>query len=167
MTIKELNLLSEKEAKVALSKCCGSSAWVSNMVASRPFMDEEDLKNKADENWNKCTGEDVMEAFDHHPKIGDLSKLKSKFESTAQWAEDEQKSVKRANDDTIIELSRRNLEYQKKFGYIFIVFASGKSASEMLDILKKRLNNNKKEEIVIAMAEQHKITISRLEKLLA
>lgn len=91
---------------------------------------------------NICTKADAFEAFGHHPKIGDLSTLEKKFASTAKWAGNEQKAVAGARIKTLQKLALGNAEYKGKFGYIFIVFASGKSAEEMLVILEDRLKND-------------------------
>ena len=124
------------------------------------------MLDKADLSWSKCTKTDALEAFTHHPKIGDLSSLEKKYATTAHWAQNEQKRVETATKDTIERLATGNEKYEEKFGYIFIVYASKKSAEKMLELLENRLENNAKDEIKIAMAEQHKITTLRLEKLL-
>ena len=108
-----------------------------------------------------------MEAFAHHPKIGDLDSLKKKFASTSLWAAGEQSGVENPENQTITKLATKNEAYENKFGYIFIVCATGKSAEEMLLLLKERLKNNFEEEIAIAMNEQMKITRIRLEKILS
>jgi len=166
MTLLELNNASLNEAKEALIKCCGSTYWAKNILRERPFQSKSDLLAKSDISWNTCTDVDALEAFSHHPKIGSVSNLEKKFASTAKWAKNEQQSVKKANKETIAKLAIGNKKYEAKFGYIFIVFASGKSAEEMLDLLENRLKNSAAKEIVIAKREQNKITKLRLEKLL-
>ena len=134
-----------------------------------PFIPADDmieLLEDAEEEWNKCSEEDWKEAFSHHPKIGDTASLSKKFASTAQWASGEQSGVTAASKETIEALAESNRLYEEKFGYIFIVCATGKSAGEMLEMLQARLENNKEEEIQIAADEQNKITKLRIEKLL-
>ena len=134
-----------------------------------PFFPAEDLVEvleDAEEQWYQCSEEDWKEAFAHHPKIGDIDSLKKKFASTANWASGEQSGVDTASQQTIEALAKGNKEYEKKFGYIFIVCATGKSADEMLGLLTTRLLNDPKDEIEIAADEQNKITKLRLEKLL-
>ena len=104
--------------------------------------------------------------FQHHPKIGSVAELEKKFASTAKWASGEQAAVKDANQAVLQALSAGNEAYEAKFGYIFIVCATGKSAEEMLNLLKQRLPNSPEIEIEIAKGEQMKITIIRLKKLL-
>jgi 2-oxo-4-hydroxy-4-carboxy-5-ureidoimidazoline decarboxylase len=166
MTLHELNTLSQPQLKEELMKCCGSSAWVKMMMTYFPADDLVELLEDAENMWYQCNEEDWKEAFAHHPKIGDVESLTKKFASTAQWASGEQSGVKTASQQTIEALAEGNREYEKKFGYIFIVCATGKSAEEMLEILQSRLPNSPEDEIQIAADEQNKITKLRLEKLL-
>jgi 2-oxo-4-hydroxy-4-carboxy-5-ureidoimidazoline decarboxylase len=165
MTIAGFDHLDTERKKEILTQCCGSSAWVKKMLTIPPAEDLIDLFEDAEEKWYECKEEDWKEAFSHHPKIGDLNSLKEKFASTADFAEAEQSSVKEAPENVLQSLAEGNRAYEKKFGYIFIVSAAGKSAEEMLGMLTARLNNSPEEEIKIAMEEQSKITRLRLEKL--
>ena len=167
MTLDELNNLSSEQRKESLRKCCGASAWVEEMNSRFPFPNKESLLENAEEVWKALTKADWLEAFRHHPKIGNVNSLKEKFAATAAWASGEQSSVQQASQKTLEELAKANEAYEEKLGYIFIVCATGKSADEMLQILKSRLPNSKEDEIKIAAAEQAKITKLRLEKLLA
>ncbi|MFC6225064.1 2-oxo-4-hydroxy-4-carboxy-5-ureidoimidazoline decarboxylase [Hymenobacter artigasi] len=168
MTLPELNHLPKPALAAALQTCCGSTAWVENMLAAFPISDVETLMDEAKTQWNKLSEADWREAFTHHPKIGgDVEALRAKFASTSTWAEGEQASVKQASQETLEALAAGNAAYEKKFGYIFIVCATGKSAEEMLALLQARLTNKSEDEILIAAGEQDKITRIRLEKLLA
>ncbi len=165
-TISSFNQLSVEEAKTALFKCCGSGTWVDSLMEYFPFESEQMLFEKVNEIWYKATSEaDALEAFSHHPKIGDVESLKKKFASTADWASNEQAGVSSATEQTILELADYNEKYFQKFGYIFIVCATGKSAAEMLYLLKERVSHDTAEELGIAKGEQHKITLIRLRKL--
>jgi 2-oxo-4-hydroxy-4-carboxy-5-ureidoimidazoline decarboxylase len=124
-----------------------------------------DLLEIAESNWYACEVKDWLEAFSNHPKIGDLGSLKEKYRSTAHLAAGEQASVNQASEKILQSLADLNKLYENKFGYIFIVFATGKSADEMLALLKARLQNDPEKEIGIAMDEQNKITRLRLEKI--
>ena len=165
MTIAEFDHLNIEEKKVLLHQCCGSSTWVNNMIAAPPAEDLVDLLEIAEEQWYACHEPDWREAFSHHPKIGDIDTLKEKFAATAQLAESEQAAVKQASEQTLQQLAAGNQAYEQRFGYIFIVCATGRSADEMLQLLNQRLYNNPEVEIQIAMEEQLKITKLRLEKL--
>ncbi len=165
MVISEFDRLTDEEKSRLLFNCCGSGLWVEKMLTVFPVEDLVDLIEYADEKWEECGKEDFLEAFSHHPKIGDLSALKEKFAATAAWASNEQSGVNQAPEDILEALAEVNEQYERKFGYIFIVCASRKSADEMLALLKARLGNSPENEIKIAAEEQRKITNIRLEKL--
>jgi len=165
MTIAEFDNLEKVKKTKLLQQCCGSSAWVNKMLTIFPVEDLVELLDAAEEKWNECGEEDWKEAFDHHPRIGDINSLKEKFASTKEWASNEQSGVDIASENIITELAEANKTYEQKFGFIFIICATGKSAEEMLNYLRSRLNNKAEEEILIAADEQNKITKLRLEKL--
>lgn len=167
MTLHDLNILPKDQLKAELLKCCGSKTWVEKMLPFFPADDMTELLYDAEDQWYECTEADWLEAFTHHPKIGDMDSLKKKFATTAGWASGEQGAVAQASEETLKALAKGNEEYEKKFGFIFIVCATGKSADEMLALLNERLPNHKEEEIKIAMDEQNKITQIRLQKLLS
>jgi 2-oxo-4-hydroxy-4-carboxy-5-ureidoimidazoline decarboxylase len=165
MTIAEFDHFDDNRKKELLYQCCGSEAWVNSMLRALPAEDLVDLLEIGESNWYACNATDWVEAFSQHPKIGDTESLKEKFKSTAHLAAGEQSSVKEASEQTLQALAEHNKLYELKFGYIFIVCATGKSADEMLALLKVRLQNNLEDEMEIAMEEQNKITRLRLEKL--
>jgi 2-oxo-4-hydroxy-4-carboxy-5-ureidoimidazoline decarboxylase len=168
MTLDELNALPRPQLAEALRTCCGADAWVRGMLANFPVPDADSLMDEAKTVWFGLAEDDWREAFRHHPKIGqDVESLRQKFASTAQWAAGEQSGVQAASDDTLRALAAGNTAYEQKFGYIFIVFATGKTADEMLALLQARLLNKPEDELIAAAAEQDKITRLRLEKLLA
>lgn len=164
MTIAEFDHLDKEEKKLLLYQCCGSTAWVEKMLTVPPVEDLVDLLEDAEEKWYECKEEDWKEAFSHHPKIGDLESLKTTF-SNDQWAGAEQASVKHSSEQVLKSLAEGNEAYAKRFGHVFIVFATGKTPEEMLDILTARMLNTPADELKIAMEEQLKITKHRLEKL--
>lgn len=166
MTIEELNKLSKEKAFEELFKCCGCTPWAQNLTDFRPFKSKEELLRVSDMNWITCEIEEGLEAFSHHPKIGDLKSLEKKFATTKEWAAGEQSGVDEATQETLIALSKGNIEYEKKFGFIFIVCATGKTAGEMLALLNARIVNDPNTEFIIAMNEQNKITHIRLQKLI-
>jgi len=167
ITLNELNKLTEQVAFEKLEQCCASKTWINKVIENRPFSSEKELIQKTGAIWfNECGTTDYLEAFTGHPKIGDINSLKEKFAHTAKWAQNEQAKVEEANTATIEALAKANEDYLTKFGYIFIVSASGKSAEEMLAIINARLKHTTEDEIYVAMNEQHKITIIRLVKLI-
>jgi 2-oxo-4-hydroxy-4-carboxy-5-ureidoimidazoline decarboxylase len=167
MTPAELDALSEAAATEVLRRCCGASRWVAAMVAARPFRSVEGLFLAADGAWELCSPTDWLEAFAHHPRIGDIEGLRRKFADTAAWAAGEQAGAAQADEATLAALAAGNATYEARFGHIFIVCATGKRADEMLTMLNARVANEPEAEARIAAAEQHKITRIRLEKLLA
>ena len=154
-------------ASKELIRCCGSDKWVKQMIENRPFKDEGALFQAAEKIWHNCLPSDWLQAFSHHPKIGDRKNMEKKFGDTKEWASSEQKGVESANADTLDKLVKLNVDYENRFGYIFIVCATGKSAAEMLELLKARISNKTEDEMKIAMEEQNKITKLRLQKLLS
>lgn len=136
------------------------------MASKRPFSDAIEVLQTGDNVWYSLREQDWLEAFSGHPKIGDSESMKKKFSSTSEWAKGEQSGVKDVTDDVSRRLSDANRRYEKKFGFIFIVSATGKSAAEILELLNQRLGDERGEELRIAAGEQAKITRLRLEKLL-
>lgn len=165
MTINDFNSQSKEIAFKEVFNCCGSTSWANQVVNKRPFSTVEELKLVSDEIWKNISVGDVLEAFTHHPKIGDKKSLEKKFASTSNWASNEQSGVDKAESSILEELAKGNLEYKNKFEFIFIVCATGKTAEEMLKLLNIRLPNSIDEEIRIAAGEQNKITHLRIDKL--
>ena len=137
------------------------------MTSARPFVSLDELITKADSVWWSLDSEDWLEAFHSHPKIGEKKAAAPTPVEAQQWSEDEQSGLRNSAQQTLNEFADLNNAYEEKFGYIFIVCASGKSSEEMLAILRDRLKNNAAEELRIAAAEQAKITQLRLRKLIA
>ncbi|MCO4794675.1 MAG: 2-oxo-4-hydroxy-4-carboxy-5-ureidoimidazoline decarboxylase [Bacteriovoracaceae bacterium] len=165
MNIEELNTLKDNDAKDVFLNCCTASKWVDQMVNSRPFSNLESMKTVSDQHFSKLEESDWLEAFDGHPKIGDVSSLKEKYKSTKKLASGEQSGMSEADEVAIHEMADLNQKYYENNGFIFIVCATGKSASEMLEIIKSRINNEREVELKIASEEQIKITNIRMEKL--
>lgn len=156
-----LNELLPAEAEAALARCCGASRWVKSMVARRPFASVTAVHTAADAIWNNLGLEDVLEAFAQHPRIG----AKADPRPAGDWSNAEQARVAEASPEVLRTLQRANAAYLARFGYIFIICATGKSAPEMLSVLETRLLNDPVTELGVAAAEQAKITHLRLEKL--
>ena len=165
MTLEEFNALPDAAAREALARCCGSRRWVDQVAGRRPFGSFDDLRAAAAAGFSTREPGARLAAVSHHPKIGDLDALRAKFASTADWASGEQAGVSMARDTTLAALAEANRAYEEKFGYIFIVFATGKSADEMLELLEQRLPHDPEEELPVAATEQMKITHLRLHKL--
>ena len=167
MTLDQLNRLSEADATTAFEQCCGAARWVERMVIGRPFESLAEMIEISDTIWEECDVDDYLEAFTHHPRIGDVESLAKKYANTKAWASGEQKGVEGADRAVIERLAAGNKSYEEKFGHLFIVCATGKSVAEMLALLEARMPNDPKAEVMVAAAEQNKITRLRLKKLLA
>lgn len=159
-SLRKFNALEESAALQALMRCCGSTRWAETVAAKRPFATPQQLYDAAEIAWTRTTDEDVQEAMTHHPRIGDKAAFKKK------WAGQEQAGAAAASDAILEALAAGNAEYEKKFGHIFLICATGLSAEDMLGYLRTRLGNEPARELQIAAAEQAKIMRLRLEKLL-
>lgn len=163
MKLEEFNQLPIEAAKRELLLCCGSKNWAEQIAQRRPYRTFEALSAAADEVWFGLKKTDWLEAFSHHPRIGERQ-LREKFASTAQWAEQEQKGTSGASENLLQALASGNEEYHKRFGFVFLICATGKSAEEMLLALDQRLGNGPERELKTAAGEQSKITQIRLKK---
>lgn len=163
-SLATLNTLAPPMAEAALLACCGSTRWARRMVQRRPFEDAADLLAAAAAIWNELAPEDWLEAFSKHPQIGEKPQQEAARERA--WSEQEQSAAGAALERTQAALAEANRDYQQRFGYIFIVCATGKTAEEMLAILRRRLQNDADTELRVAADEQRKITELRLQRLL-
>ena len=167
MTLDELNALSPESAAEVFRACCGASRWVDAMVARRPFASTDMVMSMADDIWLAMGPDDWHEAFAHHPRIGQRDAAKPQGERAEAWSAGEQSSVATADTSIQDELAEINRAYEARFGYIYIVCASGRSADELLEIARRRLTNAPDDELRVAAEEQRQITRLRLRKLLS
>jgi OHCU decarboxylase len=152
-----LNALSDDGVRAALTRCCASRQWVKRMVAGRPYANDRALFAAAEREWWALDRSDWLEAFAAHPRIG---------EQTADtWVQHEQSGVKRTGSDLRLALREENQTYERRFGHVYLVCATGRSAAELLQDLERRLANAPDKELRVAAGEQVKITRLRLEKL--
>jgi OHCU decarboxylase len=161
-----LNKMPRAEAESVFIDCCGSTEWARQMAEARPFVMLEDLFQTAETRWYALSPSDQLEAFAAHPKIGSKTPAEEQPSASAEWSKGEQSEVSKAGDRVLNELATANRLYQDKFGFIFIVCATGKTAEEMLAICRARLGNSIETELNLAAVEQGKITEIRLNKLL-
>jgi 2-oxo-4-hydroxy-4-carboxy-5-ureidoimidazoline decarboxylase len=162
---RRLDDAGEAEARELLRTCCGSTRWVERMERLRPFADQAALLASAREVWWGLGQDDWREAFAQHPKIGDRDALERRVATTAHLSAGEQRGVEGAPGDILAALSEANRLYEETFGYIFIVCAKGRSAEQMLALLRDRLANDPAVEIRVAASEQAAITSLRLNEL--
>jgi 2-oxo-4-hydroxy-4-carboxy-5-ureidoimidazoline decarboxylase len=159
-----LNSLSEEEATRLFHTVCGSKRWTARMVSARPFATDSELFAAAEREWFALDEADWLEAFSHHPRIGERNLSQQRFAATAAQSSREQSGMDAATDAQRDEFAKGNEEYQRRFGHVFLICATGKSAAEMLDALRARLGNTPEVELKGAAAEQAKIIRLRLEK---
>ena len=158
MTLEEFNTADTNVARIALLQCCGSKHWAEAVLKRRPFPDRDTLLSAADSVWWTLKREDWLEAFSAHPKIGQ--------KKLSGWSSEEQRGIDSAGANILERLAQRNEQYEQRFGWIFLVHATGKNAHELLALLEARLKNEAEEEFRIAAGEQAKIMKLRLSKLL-
>ena len=164
--IERLNDLTHDEAEAEFLQCCGSTAWACGMSARRPFVGADEMLRAAEEAWQNLDDEDWLEAFSRHPRIGEGRAATEQTGTEKEWSRREQSGMSAADAGVRREFEELNRAYAEKFGYIFIVCATGKSPGEMLAALRERLQNDPATEIARAAREQRRITKLRLEKLL-
>src|SRR5215471_12323227 len=165
-SVECLNEQSAHAAEAEFLKCCGSTRWAHLMTSARPFRSSAEILQQADQLCALLSEDDWLEAFRAHPKIGEKKAAAVQSEQAQTWSAQEQSGVADAASAIKAALAEANREYEERFGFIFIVCATGKSSEEMLRILQVRLRNDRAVELGIAAEEQSKITRLRLEKLL-
>ena len=165
--LQRWNQLPSQEAEQQILACCGSTTWARSVSARRPLADEAMLIATSDEVWTKLTVQDWKEAFARHPRIGERKAPQSATAQSAAWSAQEQQKVAAAVESVQLALAEGNREYEKRFQNVFIVCATGKSAPEILEILRRRLSNDETTELREAAEEQRKITNLRLKKWLS
>jgi 2-oxo-4-hydroxy-4-carboxy-5-ureidoimidazoline decarboxylase len=158
----ELDTAPDADARALLTRACGASRWVDRMMARRPFGGDARLLRAARIEWFGLTEVDWLEAFSQHPAIGDRGSLATRFPATHELSSKEQSAVNFASPRVIDELAQANQAYLDRFGFTFIVCATGQKAEEMLQQLRDRLRNDRAAELRIAAEEQAKITALRL-----
>lgn len=163
MTLAAINALPSAQANKVFLEVCHCQRWVEDMCRLKPFSNSDSLLASAAQCWQKASEPEILEAFLGHKKIGDLNALRDRYNTNTQR---EQGQVLQASEAVLMELHQLNKQYLNKFGFIFIVCATGKSAAEMLALLKQRIDNSRAQEIHIAAQEQAKIIEIRLRKLL-
>ena len=162
--LQRWNELDVSSAESEILPCCGSRAWAQELASLRPFAEPTDLLTISDGVWSNLDVADWNEAFASHPRIGERNAPASATALSSQWSTQEQSAAELADSQIKDELSRANALYEARFGRIYIVCATGKSAEEMLAILRRRLDNEDAVELREAAEQQRQITQLRLRK---
>lgn len=157
------NRLSAAEAEEKILPCCGSRAWARGVVQQRPIADQTALLSVSDDVWRGLSETDWNEAFQSHPRIGETKATQFHEQSTA-WSKQEQRRVSNEADAIKAALAEGNREYERRFGRIFLVCATGKTGVELLEILRRRLQNDPPAELREAVEQQRQIMHLRLRK---
>jgi OHCU decarboxylase len=163
--LARLNALPPTQAEAEMMRCCGCASWAARVASQRPFADAEWLLRAADAAWRETGPEQWREAFSHHPRIGERKVEQAAGASTAAWAQREQSGMGAASEEVRRALAEGNAEYERRFGHVFLICATGRSAESMLAELKRRLKNDPETELRMAAEQQAMITRLRLEKL--
>lgn len=163
MDLDRLNRADRQAAARELRACCASDAWVESMVGRRPFRDTDHLLTAASDAWWVLGEEDWLQAFAAHPRIGERPVGDDRH---AAWSRREQAGMEAADHATVTALSEANQEYERRFGFGFLVCAAGLEAADLLATLRSRLDRDPDEEFLTAAGEQEKITALRLRRLL-
>lgn len=162
--IARLNALPTAQAIAALLTCCHSHSWAEQLAAARPFASFAALHETSDRIWFSLSREDHLEAFSHHPRIGERNITQPRFAATATQAAREQSGMAAATPEQLAEFTAKNTDYERRFNHVFLICATGKSAAHMLDQLRARLTNSPDTELHTAAREQSAITRLRLER---
>ena len=165
MTLDELNAMPPDRAANAFRSCCGSRNWVMGMVARLPFASIDAMLEASDDIWMQLAPDDWREAFAHHPRIGERRPTPIHNPVSAAWSAGEQANVAAAEPSVQDQLAVVNRAYESRFGYLYIVSATGRTAEELLAIARERLQNEPGRELRVAAEEQRRITNLRLQKL--
>jgi OHCU decarboxylase len=165
ITLEQLNLLHELQAERRLLVCCGSKAWARGVTAGRPYYEFGELLTTSDRVWARLTPDDWREAFSHHPRIGERASI-TRTTTAERWSEREQARARETSDALLDELAEVNAEYEDRFGYVFLICATAKTADQILESARARLHNDPETELRVAAEEQRRITHLRLRKLL-
>lgn len=165
-TLAAWNAANEATALDAMIACCGAKRWAAAMVAERPIQSPQKLSSVADQIWSTMEVPDLMEAFACHPRIGERKAAPATAKST-EWSKQEQSSAIVADAALFARLAQGNADYEERFGFTYIVCATGKNVEEMLAILERRISNDRETELHEAAEQQRQITQIRLRKWLA
>ncbi|MBI2796081.1 MAG: 2-oxo-4-hydroxy-4-carboxy-5-ureidoimidazoline decarboxylase [Gemmatimonadetes bacterium] len=167
MTVGELNALGTAEASDALTAVCGSPAWVSRMLARRPWADGQSVLRDAEECWRAIGQAAQRTVIAHHPRIGSAATAAKTGARAQAWSQGEQAAANASDDESRALLAAANAGYEKRFGHPFIICATGLSSADILHALNERLHNDDATEQVATAEELRRIMRLRLLHLLS
>ncbi|AME02462.1 OHCU decarboxylase [Moraxella osloensis] len=163
MNITEFNQLSPNEAETLLKNCVQINEWANRIVTQRPFSDSQQLYNFAKDQAMTWTWQQISDALGNHPRIGEKKAIQSLNEREQQFSKNEQSNVNLTNavQDA---LYKGNVDYENKFGFIFLIRALGRSTEEILAELNRRLNNTPEQEQLEVKDQLSQIALLRLKQ---
>jgi len=162
-TLAQLNSLPQLDAERELQSCCASPAWASRVAAARPFADVDGLIQASEATLAGLDWTEIEAALSAHPRIGQRAAGANR---EASWSAQEQAGATGAPVETAVALREVNEEYERRFGHVFLIYATGRSAEEMLAAARERLEHDEETERGVVRGELSKITRLRLRKLL-
>jgi 2-oxo-4-hydroxy-4-carboxy-5-ureidoimidazoline decarboxylase len=162
--LARFNALPRLAAREALLACCNSPTWADRMAAGRPYSSARDAVRQSSAIVAMLGVADLEEALSGHPRIGERA---DGHAQSAQWSRSEQSAAATSDESIRRELAAANAEYERRFGHVYLVSASGRSAADLLKILNTRLANTPAREWQVVRGELQKINEVRLVKMLA
>lgn len=159
--LDRFNALPDEAALQALYGCFADRGWAARVAAGRPYRDLAAVLASADSAWSDVGPSGWLEAFKAHPRIGERGG------HSPGSSEREQSRVNQASQQTLAALAEENRRYEARFGHVFLIAASGRTADEVLEALRRRIGNDPAAELDVAAGEHRKITRLRLERLLS
>lgn len=161
------NRAAEEELRVRLTSCCAARSWVERLLAGRPYGDQAELLAVADAATAELDAAGFEQALAGHPRIGERAREHGADARAGNWSRQEQAGVAGADAALVAELAAANVAYEQRFGHVYLVCASGRSAAELLAVCRARLENDPATERGVALDELAKINRLRLFKLLS
>ena len=158
-----LNVLPAEEAEAVLAEVCGAPGWARQVAGARPFADREALVRAATTAWDALTDAEWIAGFAAHPRIGENRRVSGG--DASDWSRDEQAGMEAAEDTTRSDLAEAQRAYERRFGWTYIVCATGRTPEEMLADVRARLANDPADEIAVAAGEERRIGHLRLQKI--
>ena len=159
--LERLNGLPDGAAREELLACCSSARWAAEVASGRPFASADELVARSDAAVAGLTQADLEQALAGHPRIGDRSRA-----AAADWSRQEQAGVEAADQALVRALADGNEDYERRLGHIYLVCATGRSAAELLAVLRERLGNDPAAEWDVVRRELGKINRIRLRRVL-
>lgn len=164
--VAAFDVVPEDKLRERLRSCCAAEAWVQDMLAGRPYRSEAALFAASDRATAELDDRGLEQALAGHPRIGDAAPAHGGDGRSSAWSRGEQAGVATADADVLGELAAANAAYEQRFGHVYLVCASGRSADELLAVCRARLDNDPETERGVVLEELAKINRLRLGKLL-